>query len=447
MNEASKKAVLYLRVSTDEQVDNFSLDTQEEICRREADRRGYEVVQVFREEGKSAKSIMGRPVLIQMLDHCKKHKKSIQAVIIYRIDRLSRQTIDFLSIKQKLSDIGIKLISTAEPTGDKPAERYIEMILAGAAQLDNEMRSERSKNGMYARFKSGLFHNGHPPTGYIMIDGLTVKDPNNFDKMKKAWDLMATGSKTLREIAEIMNSWGVRTTTSSGIESPLRIQSAQRIFRSRFYMGILYSPTYNEEVQGQHIPMVSREQFEKVQQILDGRCTFKSNLVRRNTLNADFPLRRMTKCGKCGLSCSGSWSTGRRAKFAYYFCRQRSKCVKRNIRRKDAHDALNALLKSTIPTSACYKLFFYLLENEQHKRAIQLQGKRNRRETQLRKLKEIRNFLVQKHLLGVYSDEVFKEQSAVIEKNIQSIELTTSNELLKQYSLNLAKIFIQNFNS
>ena len=59
-----KRCVLYLRVSTEEQVDNFSLDTQGEICKKDAERRGYEIVETFREEGRSAKTITGRPVLI-----------------------------------------------------------------------------------------------------------------------------------------------------------------------------------------------------------------------------------------------------------------------------------------------------------------------------------------------------------------------------------------------
>ena len=57
---ANKQAVLYLRVSSEEQVENFSLNTQEEICRREALRRGFEVVEIFREEGKSAKEYSGQ---------------------------------------------------------------------------------------------------------------------------------------------------------------------------------------------------------------------------------------------------------------------------------------------------------------------------------------------------------------------------------------------------
>ena len=63
-----KRAILYLRVSTEEQVDNFSLETQEEICRKEAEKRGFEIVEIFKEEGRSAKNIIGRPVIIVLLD-------------------------------------------------------------------------------------------------------------------------------------------------------------------------------------------------------------------------------------------------------------------------------------------------------------------------------------------------------------------------------------------
>ncbi|MCL4415907.1 MAG: recombinase family protein, partial [Actinobacteria bacterium] len=95
--QKANKAVIYIRVSSEEQVENFSLKTQEEICRRDAKYKGYEIDQVFREEGKSAKTILGRPELLKMLDYCRKNKKDIQAVYVYRLDRLSRQTSDYFS--------------------------------------------------------------------------------------------------------------------------------------------------------------------------------------------------------------------------------------------------------------------------------------------------------------------------------------------------------------
>src|SRR3989344_6029959 len=180
-----KKAILYLRVSTEEQVDNFSLDSQEEICRKEAEKRGYEIIDVFKEEGRSAKNISGRPVLISLLEYCRKNKNKIQAVFVYRLDRISRQTADYLAIRKKLLENGVSIISATEPTGDSPTEKLVETILAGFAQLDNDIRSERAKNGLRARVLSGLI-SGKPPIGYKFQAGFAVKDPESWDKVKEA---------------------------------------------------------------------------------------------------------------------------------------------------------------------------------------------------------------------------------------------------------------------
>src|SRR5690606_27970498 len=124
-----KKALIYLRVSSEEQVDNFSLDTQEGICRKEAQKRGYEVGEIFQEEGRSAKNILGRPVLINLLEYVRKNKNKIDALIIYRLDRISRQTADYLAIRKKLAECGVTIISATEPTGNSPTEKLVETIL------------------------------------------------------------------------------------------------------------------------------------------------------------------------------------------------------------------------------------------------------------------------------------------------------------------------------
>ncbi len=301
----SKTAIIYLRVSSEEQVENFSLETQEEICRKEAKRRGYEVVEVFREEGKSAKTITGRPELLRLLEYCRRNKKNIDAVFIYRLDRLSRQTQDYLAIRKRLTDYGISLISANEPTGNSPTEKLLETIMASFAQHDNDVRSERTKNGLRARFLSGLC-TGKVPIGYIVEHGYAVKDRDNFDKMKKAWDLMATGTKSLSEMAKIMNEWGIYKIVA-GKKYKLRPQTVDRLFHHKFYMGVLASTKYTEEVRGQHVPMITEEQYYKVQAIIDGRNRAGMTIGKRLQDNPDFPLRRMIKCGKCGGPLSGAW--------------------------------------------------------------------------------------------------------------------------------------------
>ena len=110
-----------------------------------------------------------------MLEYCRQHKKEVDAVIVYRLDRISRQTADYLAIRKKLSECDIKLVSATEPTGSSPTEKFIETMLAGFAQMDNDVRSERSKNGMKARFMSGL-SNGYVPLGYLNQNGYAIKD-------------------------------------------------------------------------------------------------------------------------------------------------------------------------------------------------------------------------------------------------------------------------------
>jgi len=215
------KAILYLRVSSEEQVDNFSLGTQEDICRKEAKKRDLEVVELFKEEGRSAKTIVGRPELIKLLEYCRKNKGQIEAVIVYRLDRISRQTADYLAIRKRLAECGVTVVSATEPTGDTPTEKLVETILAGFAQLDNDIRGERARNGLKARFLSGLI-SGKPPLGYVLQGGFAVKDPETYDKVKAAWDLMETGTKSLSEIAKIMNEWGLRETKGKRTDYLLR---------------------------------------------------------------------------------------------------------------------------------------------------------------------------------------------------------------------------------
>ena len=86
-----KRAVLYVRVSTADQVENFSLDTQLERVPPTASVRALEVDEIFREEGESAKTA-NRPSLKAMLDYCVKNKvkSDIAVVVVYKLDRFAR---------------------------------------------------------------------------------------------------------------------------------------------------------------------------------------------------------------------------------------------------------------------------------------------------------------------------------------------------------------------
>lgn len=435
-----KKAVIYLRVSTEEQVDNFSLDTQEKICRADAEKKGYEIIEVFREEGRSAKTITGRPILISLLEYARKNKKKFQAVFVYRIDRISRVTADYLAIRTKLDTCGISVISATEPTGSSPTEKLMELMLAGFAQLDNDVKSERSKNGLRARFMSGLIVSGYAPLGYKKEAGYAVKDPETWDMVRKSWELMATGTKSLSEMAKILNEWGLRW-RSNHKEYLIRPQTINKIFRSKFYMGILTSKTYKEEVKGQHVPMITEQMFYKVQAILDGRNVNQIALAKRNHNNPDFPLRRIAKCGRCGMGLTGGWSQGKTKKYAYYRCG--GKCNHISITIDDLEGSLLKQLKDVTPKEETLKLFVNFIYKTYHERVARLHKIRNEADNEIARLQAVRNQLVQKNLDGIYSDEIFKSQNAVIENQLAQAYIAKDDATLDKYNIDDVVTFIK----
>lgn len=438
--ENGKRVVIYLRVSTEEQVENFSLQTQEDICRKEATKKGYEVIEVFREEGRSAKNIKGRPVLVSLLEYCRKNKNKVQAVFVYRLDRVSRQTADYLAIRKKLLENGVNIFSATEPTGDSPTEKLVETILAGFAQLDNDIRSERAKNGLRARFLSGKVATGSVPLGYLVKAGYAVKDPDSWDGMKKAWDLMATGTKSLREMAVVMNKWGLKAKYGKR-QFDLRAQRLSKLFRNKFYTGILTSKVYKEEVKGQHVPMITEEQFYKVQAILDGRNLNKVALAKRNHVRADFPLRRIIRCVKCGKGLTGGWSQGRNAKYAYYRCG--GSCKGKSIRVEVLEETVIDLLKQYTPKEESLNLFVTFIYKIFHQRLSRINKIRSEADGEIERLKELRTSLVEKNLSGVYSDEIFKEQNSVIEDQILQAQISKDDSIIDNYNIEAVTEFIK----
>ena len=436
------KAVIYLRVSTEEQVDNYSLETQENICKKEAERMKIEITRVFREEGRSAKTITGRPALVEMLEYCRKNKKEIGIVIVYRLDRISRQTADYLAIRKKLAECEITLISATEPTGDSPTEKFVETMLAGFAQMDNDVRSERSKNGMRARFLAGL-SNGYVPMGYLNQNGYAIKDPETFDKMKKAWDLMASGTKSLRGITAYLIKQGIKGGRRGDKKDRiLRHQTMNTIFRNKFYTGKIVSKKYDLEVQGQHPAMITEEQFYKVQSILDGRNTLiASPLTRRNVDNPDFPLRRIVKCTTCGASMTAAWCKGKRKHYPFYFCLNKCKGLNTSMAKIDKET--KNLLDNIKLNGKAVELFNAWLRRKYYERLSTLQKRRDSADIELKKLYEFRQSLIEKNISGVYSDDIFKEQNQIVQNKIKDFQITKNDDMIQKYNLEAITNFVK----
>ena len=113
------KAIIYTRVSSDEQVKGTSLNDQEARCRRYCSDQGIEVLQVFREEGASAKTIERR-MLLEAMEYCRKSRGKVDAFVVWKVDRFARNAEDHFAVRKLLLEYGVTLRSVTEPDWPRP---------------------------------------------------------------------------------------------------------------------------------------------------------------------------------------------------------------------------------------------------------------------------------------------------------------------------------------
>src|SRR3989344_3303368 len=102
--EKARRGIIYVRVSSDEQVNGTSLDDQEARCIKYCQENDIEIMgEPFRDEGQSAKSA-NRPKLIEAIEFCRRNKGLVDAFVVYKLDRFSRNMEDHILVKIMLSE-------------------------------------------------------------------------------------------------------------------------------------------------------------------------------------------------------------------------------------------------------------------------------------------------------------------------------------------------------
>ena len=310
--------VIYCRVSSRDQVEGTSLQSQEAACHEYTRRHNLTVSRVFLEEGESAK-FADRTQLLALMNYCKDKKNGIEAMLVWKVDRFARNVEDHYAIKAALRKLGVRVISVTEPIEADPNGKLMEAILAGFAQFDNDVRALRATQGMQQRLKDGIYP-WKPPLGYLPAKmGKKTKpdspDPERFEHLRQAWKLFVSGLHTKAAILRRLRGWGVTGWTGR----PLSAQTIDYIFSNPFYAGIVRDPWTGAEYQGRHVAMVSQAEFARVQEIVGRR----SRSVAHRRFNPDFPIRGHVRCPACKWAMTATFAQGSHQRYSYYSCQQR----------------------------------------------------------------------------------------------------------------------------
>ena len=152
MKNKKIKCDIYTRVSTTMQVDGYSLDAQKEKLKRYAEFQNMEIVNEYSDEGKSGKSVEGRPEFQRMLDNIENGTDEVQFVLVFKLSRFGRNAADVLNAMQRMQDFGVNLICVEDG-------------------IDRENILVQTMEGRKQKAREGKWNGGFAPYGYELING------------------------------------------------------------------------------------------------------------------------------------------------------------------------------------------------------------------------------------------------------------------------------------
>lgn len=273
-----KKAAIYIRVSTEYQKEEgYSIDAQKEMLTAYCVSKGIKNYDYYIDGGFSGSNI-DRPEMKRLISDAK--AKKLNAVLVYKLDRLSRSQKDTLYlIEDVFNPNGVSFISLNESMDTStPLGRLMLGILSAFAQLERENIRERTRMGMKERVKSGLWMGGgNIPFGYDYDKKQGILVPNeDAETVRKIYDLYIKGYST-GKIARIL-----------GLKYEHLVL---QILRRRSNLGII---TYNgEEYKGRHTPLVSIETYNRAMECMKERAKGPAR-------ESGYLLAGLLVCGRCG---------------------------------------------------------------------------------------------------------------------------------------------------
>jgi DNA invertase Pin-like site-specific DNA recombinase len=345
-----KRVVAYIRVSTEEQAEHgYSLEVQEQVLKDYAKGHDLEIVATFIEKDSAFKP--GRREYARMLNFFQKDRTT-RTVLVYKIDRLARNTSDYAYLVETL---GIEIISATEQLPSNSAGRYMADVQVANSRFYSAQLSERVKPAMAAKAKKGLYPS-YAPLGYVN-DRLTrtiVHDPERAPLVKELFDTYAETEMSLLDLTHWAKMRGLRTRKGQWLQR----STIHKLLSNPIYKGVV---RWNGVISpGSHPPIVTDYLFERVQEKLTGRGHIQGR--------HHFPFRGLLVCGFCGCQITTTQAKG---KYVYYHCTNgHGKCSQPYIRQEALSKKLQSVVDNVrIPEDVVRQLLDQIKAGEDERRA------------------------------------------------------------------------------
>lgn len=318
------KAVIYARYSSDNQREE-SIEGQIRECTAFAEKNDFQVLRHYIDRAYSAKTDH-RPAFQEMIKDSAKHLFDV--VIVWKLDRFSRNRYDSARYKNTLKHNGVKVISATEVISEGAEGIILESVLEGYAEYYSKDLSEKVVRGMTENLLKGKFNGGSIPLGYTIDSEKHFQiDPVIAPLIVEAYERYAAGA-TMKEVRIWLNQKGVKNPRGNEMSH----NSVRYMLHNRRYIG---EYEFRGEVNMDVIPpIMSEELFDRVQR----RIEESAKAPARHKAEEEYLLTTKLYCGYCGAYLCGESGTSRTGDiYHYYKCvsvkKRRADCKKKPVRK------------------------------------------------------------------------------------------------------------------
>ena len=277
-------AVIYARYSSDRQREE-SIEGQLEVCREYAERNGYEIVDTYIDRAKSAKTD-DRPYFLRMIKDSE--KKHFQAIIVYQLDRFSRNRFDSAKYKTILKRNGVTVYSANENIADNASGILLESVIEGVSEYYSAELAEKVNRGMNVNAEKCFSNGGTTPLGYKIENHKYVIDERMAPIVKEIFAKYADGM-TIKDICADLNERNIKKPNGS----PFNKNSFNAMLKNRKYLGIYIFK--DKEIQGGMPQIIDEDLFNKVAE----RMKANKLAPARTRAKAEYLLTGKLFCGYC----------------------------------------------------------------------------------------------------------------------------------------------------
>jgi len=352
-----KTAVIYARYSSDTQTEQ-SIEGQLRVCENYAKEHNIVILNTYIDRAMSGTND-NRPDFRRMLkDSC---RREWNYIIVYKLDRFSRNKYETAIHKKELKDNGVKVVSATEYIPDTPEAIIFESMLEGYAEYYSAELSQKIRRGNNESRRKGNLTGGRPPYGYKNINKKAVVVEKQADVVRYIYEQYAAGV-CVRKIITMLNSRGILYRGK-----PFVINTVYKMLKNERYSGIY---RYKDEIFDNIFPqIVSTETFKKV------REKVRKNMYGKSSEKVEYLLKDKLICGYCGQSVVGENGTSNNGERKYYYkCRGRkakvNDCKKSTVRKQVLE---NIVIDSVVSSLRNPKTIEFIVDGLMEEQRIQSQ--------------------------------------------------------------------------